>query len=303
MSGQLGIVGASGFIGRELAGQAAAAGWRVCGFSRHPREAGGGIAAWRDWPERPDFRGLDALVNLAGEPVNRRWTAERRRQFHESRIGATERVAAGLAGLPAAERPRVLVNASAVGIYGDRGEEILEESAAPGSGYLADLCRDWERAADRVAELGPRVMKWRTGVVLGREGAAFRQMALPVRLGIGGRLGKGTQWMPWIHVADLAASMLHGIGHPTLSGPVNGSAPEPERNLDFTRKLAKVLRRPAVLPVPPLALKLVLGEFAGVVLASQRAVPRALLESGFRFRFPTLEMALGELLGTGPAGG
>jgi uncharacterized protein (TIGR01777 family) len=296
MSGQLGIVGASGFIGRELARQAAAAGWRVCGFSRSPRKAGGGIAAWRDWPERPDFRGLDALVNLAGEPVNRRWTAERRRQLRDSRIGVTERIAAGLAALPAAERPRVLVNSSAVGIYGDRGDEILEEGAAPGSGYLADLCRDWEKAADRVAEQGPRVMKWRTGVVLGREGAAFKQMLIPFRLGVGGRLGSGRQWLPWIHVEDLTASMLHGIGHPTLSGPVNGSAPEPERNLDFTRKLGKALRRPAVLPVPPLALKLVLGEFAGAVLSSQRAIPRALLESGFRFRFPTLDEALADLL-------
>jgi hypothetical protein len=299
MSGQLGIVGASGFIGRELARQAAAAGWRVCGFSRNPRGPGGGIAAWRDWPERPDFRGLDALVNLAGEPVNRRWTAERRRGFHDSRIGVTERIAAGLAAMPAAERPRVLVNSSAVGIYGDRGDEILEEGAAPGSGYLADLCRDWERAADRVAALGPRVMKWRTGVVLGSEGAAFRQMVMPFRLGIGGRLGSGKQWMPWIHVADLAASILHGIGHPTLSGPVNGSAPEPERNLDFTRKLGKALRRPALLPVPPFALKLVLGEFAEVVLASQRAIPRALLESGFRFRYPALDGALADLLATG----
>lgn len=296
MSGQLGIVGASGFIGRELARQAAAAGWRVCGFSRSTRGPGGGIAAWRDWPERPDFRGLDALVNLAGEPVNQRWTEERRRAFHDSRIGVTERIAAGLAELPAGERPRVLVNSSAVGIYGDRGDEILEEGAAPGSGYLADLCQDWERAADRVAEQGPRVMKWRTGVVLGSEGAAFRQMVMPFRLGIGGRLGSGKQWMPWIHVADLAASMLHGIGHPTLSGPVNGSAPEPERNLDFTRKLGNALRRPAILPVPPFALKLVLGEFAEVVLSSQRAIPRALLESGFRFRFPALDEALADLL-------
>lgn len=297
MSGSLGIVGASGFIGRELARQASAAGWRVCGFSRSARAPEEGIPAWRPWGERPDFRGLDALVNLAGEPVNRRWTAERRRLFHESRIGVTERIAAGLDILHAAERPRVLVNASAVGIYGDRGEEILEEGAAPGAGYLAHLCRDWEQAADAVGQLGLRVMKWRIGIVLGREGEAFRQMLVPFRLGLGGRLGSGTQWMPWIHVGDLAASMLHGIGHATLSGPVNGTAPEPERNVDFTRKLAKALHRPAVLPAPPFGLKLLLGDFAGVVLASQRAEPRALLESGFKFRYPVLDTALGELLG------
>jgi uncharacterized protein (TIGR01777 family) len=298
--GNLGIVGASGFIGRELARQAAAAGWRVCGFSRGPRAADGAIAEWRGWSSDPDFRGLDALVNLAGEPVNRRWTAERRRLFHESRIGVTARIAAGIAGLPAAERPRVLVNASAVGIYGDRGDVVLEDDAAPGHGYLADLCRDWEAAADRVGELGPRVLKWRIGIVLGREGAAFRQMLIPFRLGLGGRLGPGSQWMPWIHAADLAASMLHGISHGSLGGPVNGTAPEPERNVDFTRKLAKALRRPALLPAPGFALRLLLGDFAGVVLASQRAVPRALLESGFRFRYPTLELALGELLDRAP---
>lgn len=296
MSGNLGIVGASGFIGRELARQATAAGWKVCGFSRSARGPAEGIPSWRPWAEVPDFRGLDALVNLAGEPVNRRWTAERRKLFHDSRIGVTERIAAGLEILHVAERPRVLVNASAVGIYGDRGDEILEEGSAPGSGYLADLCRDWEKAADAVAGLGLRVMKWRTGVVLGREGEAFKQMMIPFRLGVGGRLGSGTQWMPWIHVEDLAGSMLHGIGHATLSGPVNGSAPEPERNADFTRKLAKAVHRPAVLPVPPFALKLALGGFASAVLSSQRAVPRALLESGFKFRYPTLEMALASLL-------
>lgn len=297
MSGNLGIVGASGFIGRELARQATAAGWKVCGFSRSARGPAEGIPAWRPWGEVPDFRGLDALVNLAGEPVNRRWTAERRKLFHDSRIGVTERISAGLEVLHVAERPRVLVNASAVGIYGDRGDEILEEGSAPGSGYLADLCRDWEKAADAVAGLGLRVMKWRTGVVLGRDGEAFKQMMIPFRLGVGGRLGSGQQWMPWIHVADLAGSMLHGIGHATLSGPVNGSAPEPERNVDFTRKLAKAVHRPALIPVPPFALKLVLGGFASAVLSSQRAVPRALLESGFRFRYPTLEEALRDLVG------
>lgn len=297
MSGSLGIVGASGFIGRELARQATAAGWRVCGFSRSARAPEPGIPSWRPWGPQPDFRGLDALVNLAGEPVNRRWTTERRRLFHESRIGVTERIVTGLEILHAAERPRVLVNASAVGIYGNRQDEILEEGAAPGTGYLADLCRDWELAADAVERLGLRVMKWRIGIVLGREGEAFKQMLVPFRLGLGGRLGSGTQWMPWIHVADLGASMLHGIGHATLSGPVNGTAPEPERNADFTRKLAKAVHRPAIFPAPPFALKLLLGEFAGVVLASQRAVPRALLESGFKFRYPTLDAALGELLG------
>lgn len=295
--GTLGIVGASGFIGRELARQAAAAGWRVCGFSRRARGPAEGIPAWREWSDQPDLRGISALVNLAGEPINRRWTAANRRLFHDSRIGVTESLRRGVEKLAPDERPRVLVNASGVGVYGDRGDEILEDDARPGGGYLAELCRDWEAAADAVAAEGLRVLKWRTGIVLGRDGAAFRQMLLPFRLGLGGRLGSGTQWMPWIHVTDLAASMLHGLSHPGLAGPVNGSAPEPERNADFTRKLARALRRPAVMHAPPFALRLLLGEFGTAVLASQRAIPRALLESGFKFRFPLLDLALADLTG------
>ncbi len=298
MEGSLGIVGASGFIGHELARQATAAGWKVCGFSRQARGPEPGIPAWREWSDSPDFRGLTALVNLAGEPINRRWTAANKRRFHDSRIGVTETLRRGVEKLAGDERPRVLVNSSAVGIYGDRGDEILEDDAKRGTGYLADLCHDWEVAADGVAAQGLRVMKWRTGVVLGRSGAAFKQMLRPFRLGLGGRLGSGQQWMPWIHVEDLAASMLHGIGHPSLVGPVNGGAPEPERNADFTRKLAKALGRPAFAAVPPFALKIALGDFSSAVLASHRAVPRALLESGFRFRYPTLELALEELVGS-----
>jgi uncharacterized protein (TIGR01777 family) len=297
MEGSLGIVGASGFIGRELARQATAAGWKVCGFSRQARGPEAGIPAWREWSDCPDFRGLTALVNLAGEPINRRWTAANKRRFHDSRIGATETLRRGVEKLAESERPRVLVNSSGVGVYGDRGDEILEDDARVGGGYLAQLCREWEAAAEHVGELGLRVMKWRTGVVLGRDGAAFKQMLLPFRLGLGGKLGSGKQWMPWIHVEDLVASMLHGIGHASLVGPINGSAPEPERNADLTRKLAKAMKRPAFMTAPPFALKLALGDFGLAILASHRAVPRALLESGFRFRYPTLDMALEELMG------
>ena len=295
----LGIVGASGFIGRELARQAAAAGWRVCGFSRRARSPGDGIPAWRLWTGTPDFAGIGALVNLAGEPIDQRWTAANKRRFHESRIGATEILLRGVAKLPPGERPAVLVNGSAVGIYGERGDTILEDDAAAGDGYLADLCKDWEAAADGVAALGPRVLKWRTGIVLGKGGEAFQKMLMPFKLGVGGRLGAGDQWMPWIHLEDLVGGMLHALDHPAMEGPVNGSAPEPERNADFTRKLAKALHRPALIPAPAFALKLLLGDFATAILASQRATPRALLESGYRFRYPTLELALRDLLGPG----
>lgn len=293
----LGILGASGFIGRELARAATAAGWRVCGYSRKPRQPDHAIAEWREWPEVPDFNGISAVVNLAGEPINQRWTADAKRRFYESRIGATGRIVRGLSMLGRMERPHVLVNASAVGIYGERGDEILEEGSPTGTGYVAELCQGWEDAADGVGRLGPRVIKLRSGIVLGKEGQALKKMLVPFKLGLGGKLGSGKQWMPWIHVQDLVAAILHLIQAGTMAGPVNGTAPEPERNEDFTRKLAAALQRPAALAVPEFALRWMLGDFAGAMLSSQRAVPRTLLESGFKFQFPTLEMALDDLLG------
>lgn len=295
-TGNLGIIGASGLVGRELALQAAAAGWQVCGFSRRPRIGQPGVSEWRTWSDFPDLRGLTALVNLAGEPVNRRWNEANQALFRQSRIGVTDTVCRVLEGIPPSERPAVLVNASAIGVFGDRGDEILEETSTPGTGYLADLCRDWEAAADRAGTLGIRVIKLRVGVVLARDGGSLRQMLPLFRLGLGGRLGSGRQWMPWVHVSDLAASILHTVsGHP-ISGVVHGTAPEPVTNADFSRTLAKVLKRPAFLPVPPIALRLALGGFASAVLASHRVVPRVLLDSGFRFRHPTLDSALRDLV-------
>ncbi len=293
----LGIVGASGFIGRELARQAARAGWTVCGFSRKARQPGAAITEWRAWNEVPDFSGVSAIVNLAGEPINQRWTADAKRRFYESRIGATGRIVRGLSMLGRTERPHVLVNASAVGIYGDRGDEVLEEGSPTGTGYLSELCQAWEDAADGVGRLGLRVVKWRTGVVLGKQGEAFKKMLVPFRLGLGGRLGAGNQWMPWIHVEDLAGGIFHAVRHGGITGPVNGSAPEPVRNDQFTRALSDALNRPAALAVPEFALRWMMGDFATALLSSQRAVPRLLLDSGFKFRFPTLESALEDLIG------
>ncbi len=293
----LGILGASGFIGRELARQAVAAGWRVCGYSRKPRLPDAEVSEWREWPEVPDFNGISAVVNLAGEPINQRWTADSKRRFYESRIGATGRIVRGLSMLGRTERPHVLVNASAVGIYGERGDEILEEGSPTGTGYVAELCQGWEDAADGVGRLGLRVLKLRSGIVLGKEGPALKKMLTPFKLGLGGKLGTGQQWMSWIHVQDLVAAILHMIRSGNLAGPVNGTAPEPERNEDFTRKLAAALSRPAALAVPEFALRWMLGDFASALLSSQRVIPRLLLDSAFKFQFPTLEMALGDLLG------
>ena len=293
VKGRMGIVGASGFIGGELVRQASEAGWEVVGYSRRARDPGDGVAEWREWSQEPCVSGLDVIVNLAGEGIDKRWTEANKRLFRESRVGVVESIVGALRQAEA--RPGVFLNGTAVGIYGDRGDEELDEGASVGSGYLSELCEDWEKAADPAGELGVRVLKWRTGVVLGRGGAAWSKMRMAFSLGAGGRLGGGDQWMPWIHVEDLVGGMLHVLGA-DYAGPVNATAPAPERNADFTRKLAKALHRPAFMHAPAWALKLGLGGFADALLASQRAMPKVLLKQGYRFRFPTLERAFGELV-------
>jgi hypothetical protein len=289
------IIGVTGFVGRGLPALLAEMGVATTGVSRSGKGALPGIDRWQT-PETLDFSGHQAVINLAGEPIDRRWNDKNRRLFRESRVGLTRGVVAAIARLPADERPKVLVNASAVGIYGDRGDEILTETSRRGTGYLADLCHDWEHAAQDAESLGVRVIRLRTGIVLGKNGAAFEKLLSVFKLGIGGRLGSGTQWMPWIHLADHRAAILHALLSETLAGPLNLTAPHPERNRDFTRKLAAALHRPAILPAPAFALRLALGEFASVLLASQRALPAALEADGFQFRFPTLEQALADLV-------
>ncbi|MEO7098476.1 MAG: TIGR01777 family oxidoreductase [Luteolibacter sp.] len=289
------IIGVTGFVGRGLPTLLAENGVATTGVSR---SGGGSLAGVDQWqtPAALDFSGHDAVINLAGEPIDQRWTDESRRRFHESRAGLTRSVVEAIAKLPENERPKVLVNASAVGIYGDRGDEILTETSLIGGGYLADLCRDWEDAALAAEALGVRVVRLRTGIVLGRDGGAFKKLRPVFKLGIGGRLGSGRQWMPWIHLDDLRAAILHGILSESLAGAVNGTAPTPERNCDFTQKLASAVHRPAIFPVPGFALKLMLGEFGGALLAGQRALPAALEVDGFQFKFPTLESALTDLI-------
>ncbi|MES2439115.1 MAG: TIGR01777 family oxidoreductase [Verrucomicrobiota bacterium] len=294
MTDRVAIVGVTGFVGRGLPALLAEKGMATTGVSRAGNGTVAGVDRWQS-PETLDFSGHRAVINLSGEPIDQRWNERSRRKFHESRVGLTTRVVEAIAKLPETERPRVLVNASAVGIYGDRGDETLTETARPGRGYLADLCTDWEDAARDAESLGIRVVRLRIGIVLGRGGSAFEKLRFVIKLGIGGRLGSGNQWMPWIHLADLRAAIVHAVVSETLAGAVNGTAPAPERNIDLTRALAKVLHRPAVFPAPAFALKLVLGEFGGALLAGQRALPAALQADGFEFRFPTLEAALAEL--------
>ena len=294
MGKQIVIYGASGFIGSGLAGMLAAEGCDITGVSRKGEGDVPGVSRWVK-PGDVDFKDCDVVVNLAGSPIDQRWTEAKKREFHESRVGVTKDIVARISDLTEGERPELLLNGSAVGIYGDRVEERLDESSSRGAGYLADLCAAWEAAAVRAEPLGVRVVTMRIGVVLGKGGQGFEKLMKVFKTGIGGRLGSGRQWMPWIHVDDLRSAMVFCISEHNFHGPVNGAAPEPERNADLTRKLAKAVGRRVFLPVPGFALKLVLGGFGGALLEGQRAYPKKLEQAGFRFRFRTLEDALDDL--------
>lgn len=288
------IVGATGFIGSGLPTLFACEGYQVTGISRRPQSHTPAIHEWQTF-DNLKLSDHEAVINLSGESIDRRWTPANRQKFHASRIGTTQKIIAHIADLPAAQRPKTLVNASAVGIYGNRHDEWLCESAPRGHGYLADLCAEWETAALEARELGLRVVLPRIGIVIGREGSAFRKLLTIFRAGIGGRLGTGTQWMPWIHVEDMRSSIVHAVITDSMHGPYNATAPHPETNRDFTRKLAKALHRPALLPVPGFALRIVVGEFATALLAGQRTRPQALEQAGYRFHYAYLEEALSEL--------
>jgi uncharacterized protein (TIGR01777 family) len=274
----VGITGASGFIGKRLSARLTAAGHTV-----HPLQRG--FAA-------SDLDGCEAVVNLAGEPVVQRWNADVKRRIRESRVNGTRTL---VAALGSERRPRILVNGSAVGYYGDRGDEVLTESSSPGPGFLGDVCIEWEREALAARERGIRVALIRTGLVLGPGGGALQQMLTPFRLGVGGRLGSGRQWMPWVHLDDLCALFEFALALP-VEGPFNGASPNPVTNADFTQALARTLHRPAILPVPRLAIDLLYGEMSQIVFASQRALPKAAEAANFRFHYSDLTQALKAVL-------
>lgn len=288
------IVGVTGFIGSGLVSILADQGIEVTGISRSGTGNVAGVKTWQSL-DSLDLRGHECVINLAGEPVDQRWTRAIRESFYQSRVVLTQKIVAALASIPEEERPRTLINASAVGYYGDSKDSKIDESSPAGESYLAQLCHEWEQAAMEAQNSGVRVTTLRIGIVLGRHGRAFEKLMLVFRSGIGGRLGAGDQWMPWIHVHDLRRAIMHIADQSDLTGPINGTAPFPERNRDFTHKLAKAVRRPAIFPVPSWALKIVLGEFAEVLLSGQKALPKVLLESGFCFDYPTLESALTNL--------
>ena len=278
----IGVIGATGYVGARLCRMAEAAGHGVVRFSRSARsgfrriEATGGL----------DFSGLDAVVNLAGEPILGLWTASKKEKILRSRVETTRQVVGSLhSGIG------VLVNASAIGIYGDTGEREVDESAAAGSGFLAEVCKAWEAAALPAEALGCRVVRLRIGFVTGPGGAMG--LVRPVfQFGLGGNLGNGRQWMSCIHVDDVAGMILWAIETSSVSGAVNAVNPQPVRNAEFTRTLARVVRRPAMLPAPSCALKLALGELSHVMLDSVRVRPVVAERSGYAFRYPTLEAGL-----------
>ncbi|MCS6953851.1 MAG: TIGR01777 family oxidoreductase [Bryobacterales bacterium] len=295
------ITGGTGFVGRRLVRRLIRDG-HVLHLLVRPGRTGVGpsveCSVWDVLAGEPPGEALapaDAIVHLAGEPVAQRWTPETKRRIRDSRVAATQRLVAALARLP--QRPRVLVCASAVGYYGSRGDEILTEDSSPGRGFLPEVCVAWERAAAEAEALGLRVVRLRIGIVLGPEGGALARMLPPFRLGAGGRLGPGSQWMSWIHVEDLVDLIRFALTADGFRGAVNAVAPNPVRNSEFTETLATVLRRPALVPTPALALRVLFGEMAeAVLLASQRVFPRAAEAAGFSFRYPGLASALRNLL-------
>lgn len=233
----------------------------------------------------------DAVVNLAGENIFQRWTASARRRIRDSRVSTTRAIADAIAAAP--NKPRVLLSGSAVGVYGNRGDEVLNEASTLGDDFLASVCKDWEAATQPAEQAGVRVVHLRTGIVLARDGGALAKMLLPFQLGLGGRLGSGRQWTSWISLADHVRAMLFLLDARMASGPVNLVAPDAVRNSEFVKVLGHVLHRPAVVPVPRLALKLALGAMAeDTVLASQRATPAALQRLGFAYEHPRIDDAL-----------
>lgn len=288
------VSGASGLVGSAFVQAADAREYRIQRLVRSSITDASDIV----WDTRrglvnPDrLRGIDALVHLAGENIAEgRWTDAKKGRIRDSRVSGTRILSEQISSLE--DGPRTLLCASAIGFYGDRGTEQLTETSARGDGFLAEVCEEWETATAPARESGIRVVNLRIGVVLSREGGALPKMLLPFQLGLGGPLGRGRQYWSWIHLSDVVGAILHCLEHEQFSGPVNCVSPEPVTNREFTRVLGHVLRRPTVLPVPPFAARLLLGEMSDALLmASHRVLPARLTDSGYQFEHDSLESAL-----------
>jgi uncharacterized protein (TIGR01777 family) len=297
------ITGGSGLIGRAVAADRVAAGHEVVVLTRDPDQtetaAGAGKRKWDGRTPEGLVSLLDgetAIVHLAGESIAAgRWTRAQKERIRASRVDAGKAVAAAIRG--AAVKPRVLLQGSAVGYYGPCGDEVVTEHAPAGGDFLAAVCKEWEASTAEVEALGVRRALLRTGLVLAKDGGALPRMALPFKLLAGGPLGSGRQWMPWIHLADEVGAIRFLLTREDAAGPFNLTAPRPLTNRAFSRALGKALHRPSLLPAPGFALRLALGEFAGLLLTGQRAVPQRLLELGYAFQFPEAGAAFSDLLG------
>lgn len=300
------ILGATGLIGKRLVHQLVKRGDRVSVLTRSPKKAnerlGSAVTVVEGDPNRPGpwqqtLSEVDAVVNLAGEPVaDRAWTASQKALIRDSRLLSTRHVVEGMKA--AAKKPSVLVQGVAVGIYGDRGDEVLSEKAPPLSppDFLSQLCEEWEAEALHARDAGVRVVLVRTGVVLDKSGGALEKMLIPFKMFVGGPLGDGRQWFPWIHVEDQVGLMLYALDQGTVSGAVNAVAPNSVTMGEFSQTLGRVLHRPSLMAAPRFALKLAMGERAEVMLASQRVRPDRIQELGYRFQYPQLEAALRSVL-------
>lgn len=294
------VTGGTGFVGKVLCSSLGSANVLTRKPEHAPPELSH-VACFR-WepaggPPPPEaLDGCDTVLHLAGEPVAEgRWTAAKKERIHDSRVDGTRNLVEGLRAMESP--PSVLVSASAVGYYGDRNEEELTEQSRAQGGFLTDVCLEWEHEALKAEEFGMRVVTIRIGLVLGRGGGALGRMLPLFKLGLGGRLGSGNQWVPWIHIEDLVKLFVFAAENDALGGPVNGVSPNPVRNRDFTKALGSAVKRPTLFPAPAFALRLGLGGFAEVLLASQRVEPEAALDAGFEFQYPTISSALADIVG------
>ncbi|HEU4393780.1 MAG TPA: TIGR01777 family oxidoreductase [Solirubrobacterales bacterium] len=297
------VTGATGLIGSALCDSLLARGDEVVGLTRDPAKArrtrpGAEWHAWEPTLERPPaqaFDGVDGVVNLVGEKINQRWTEEAKRKIMESRRAATHNLVGAIAGLE--QRPRVLVSQSAVGYYGDRGGAVLDESAGPGSSFDSEVVQEWEKAAREIERTGARLVVLRSGQVLDPSGGMLGELLTPFKLGVGGPLAGGGQYVSWIHTEDAVGLLLWALDNEEVAGALNATAPNPATNHDFSKALGRALGRPAVMPVPGFVLDLKFGrEFGAVLRGGQRVVPKRALELGYEFKYPELDEALEDLL-------
>lgn len=296
------VTGATGFVGRRIVKQLLENNFEVVIVTRNIAKAVLVLGSkckyfqWSDTTELPPmeaFEGVTGVINLLGENLaDKKWTDEQKKLIHDSRILGTAKLIEAIGSL--SEKPKVLVSTSAVGIYGSRSSEDLDESATTGNDFLAQVCKDWETEANKAKNLGLRVAIIRVGVVLGEKGGALKKMLPIFKLGLGGKMGTGNQYMSWIHVEDLASMYVEAVKDSSIEGVYNGTAPYPATNAEFSRALGKVLKRPALAPAPAFAIKTLLGEMSVVVLEGQKVLPVKFKAKKFRYRYPTLEMTLKE---------